>query len=55
MKDTTSHAVDAGEPAGAASTAALLQSSTGCGDHVVLVVSGANISREVLKRAIGNA
>jgi threonine dehydratase len=41
------------EPAGAASTAALLQSSSGCGDHVVLVVSGANISREVLKRAIG--
>ena len=41
------------EPAGAASTAALLQSSAGCGDHVVLVVSGANISREVLQRAIG--
>jgi threonine dehydratase len=41
------------EPAGAASTAALLKSSTGCGDHVALVVSGANISREVLKRAIG--
>jgi len=43
------------EPAGAASTAALLQSSTGGGDHVALVVSGANVSREVLKRAIGNA
>ena len=43
------------EPAGAASTAALLQGSADCGDHVVLVVSGANISREVLKRAIGNA
>jgi threonine dehydratase len=42
------------EPAGAASTAALLQSSRGCGDHVVLVVSGANISREILRRAIGN-
>jgi threonine dehydratase len=41
------------EPAGAASTAALLQSSGGCGAHVVLVVSGANISREVLKRAVG--
>jgi len=40
------------EPAGAASTAALAQSSVRCGDHVVLVVSGANISREVLKRAI---
>ncbi len=43
------------EPAGAASTAALLKSSAGCGDLVVLVVSGANISREVLKRAVGNA
>lgn len=43
------------EPAGAASTAALLHSSAGCGDHAVMVVSGANISREVLKRAIGNA
>ncbi len=42
------------EPAGAASTAALLKSSSGCGDHVALVVSGANISREVLKRAIGS-
>jgi threonine dehydratase len=42
------------EPAGAASTAALLNSSTTCGDRVALVVSGANISREVLKRAIGS-
>ena len=42
------------EPAGAASTAALVQSSVRWGDHVVLVVSGANVSREVLKRAIGN-
>lgn len=42
------------EPAGAASTAALAQSGVSCGDHMVLVVSGANISREVLKRAIGN-
>jgi threonine dehydratase len=40
------------EPAGAASTGALLQSSANCGDHVALVVSGRNISREVLKRAI---
>jgi threonine dehydratase len=40
------------EPAGAASTAALLQSSANCGDHIVLVVSGANISREVLRRAV---
>ena len=43
------------EPAGAASTAALLKSSAGCGDHVALVVSGANISREVLQRTIGGA
>ena len=42
------------EPAGAASMAALLESSTACGDHPVLVVSGANISREVLKRAINS-
>jgi len=42
------------EPSGAASTAALLQSGAGCGNHVALVVSGANISREVLKRAIGS-
>jgi threonine dehydratase len=40
------------EPAGAASTAALLKSSAGWGDPVVLVVSGANISREVLRRAL---
>lgn len=39
------------EPAGAASTAAL-QGSTACGIHVVLVVSGANITQEVLKRAV---
>jgi threonine dehydratase len=43
------------EPAGAASTAALLKSSVDCGDHVVLVVSGANISREILRRAVANA
>jgi len=43
------------EPAGAASTAALLKSSEGCGEYPVLIVSGANISREVLKRAIQNA
>ena len=40
------------EPAGAASTAALLKSSDGCGDWPVLIVSGANVSREVLKRAL---
>lgn len=43
------------EPAGAASTAALLQGRADCGDRVVLLVSGANISREVLKRAVGSA
>ena len=41
------------EPAGAASTAALLNADANFGDKVVLVVSGANISREVLRRAIG--
>jgi threonine dehydratase len=40
------------EPAGAASTAALLEGKPDRGDQVVLVVSGANISREVLKRAL---
>jgi threonine dehydratase len=43
------------EPAGAASTAALLKGGAECGERVVLVVSGANISREVLKRAVGSA
>jgi threonine dehydratase len=43
------------EPAGAASAAALLKSSADCGDHVVLVVSGANISREILRRAVASA
>ncbi|HEX8766471.1 MAG TPA: pyridoxal-phosphate dependent enzyme [Candidatus Acidoferrum sp.] len=43
------------EPAGAASTAALLNSTDGCGDCPVLIVSGANISGEVLKKAIQSA
>jgi threonine dehydratase len=43
------------EPAGAASTAALLESSINCGDRPVLIVSGANISREVLKSAVQDA
>jgi threonine dehydratase len=43
------------EPAGAASTAALLKSGIGHGDDVVLVVSGANISREVLRRSVAYA
>ena len=37
------------EPAGAASTAAFLNGHIECGDHVALVVSGANISRGVLR------
>jgi threonine dehydratase len=41
------------EPAGAASTAALLKKSSDFGAHLALVVSGANISRDVLRRAIG--
>lgn len=40
------------EPAGAASTAALLDGRSNYGEKVVLLVSGANISREVLKRAV---
>jgi len=40
------------EPAGAASTAALLKSREALGDCPVLIVSGANVSREVVKRAI---
>lgn len=43
------------EPSGAASTATLLKSADGCGDCPALIVSGANISREVLKRAIQKA
>ncbi len=43
------------EPAGAASTAALLTAGTEFDDNVVLVVSGANISRDILRRAVGNA
>lgn len=42
------------EPAGAASTAAFLNGDIECGDPVALVVSGANISREVLRQAIRN-
>jgi threonine dehydratase len=42
------------EPSGAASTAALSQISSGYGNKVALVVSGANISREVLRRAIAS-
>jgi threonine dehydratase len=43
------------EPAGAASTAALLGGGAEFGDNVVLVVSGANIARDVLRRAVGAA
>ena len=41
------------EPAGAASTAALLATGADYGDKVALIVSGANISRAVLRRAVG--
>jgi threonine dehydratase len=41
------------EPAGAASTAALLGGRADFGENVVLMVSGANISRDVLRRAVG--
>ena len=40
------------EPAGAASTAALMNLSCDWGDCPVLIVSGANISREALKRVV---
>jgi len=43
------------EPAGAASTAALLKANEGWGSYPVLIVSGANVSREVLKRAVQKA
>lgn len=43
------------EPAGAASTAALLHTGADFGESAVLIVSGANISRDVLRRAIGTA
>jgi threonine dehydratase len=41
------------EPAGAASTAALLKSNCEPDEEVALVVSGANISRDVLRSALG--
>lgn len=40
------------EPAGAASTAALRKAKGEYGENAVLVVSGANISQEVLRRAV---
>ena len=43
------------EPAGAAATAALLRGGADFGDNVALIVSGANISRDVLRRAVGAA
>jgi threonine dehydratase len=42
------------EPSGAATTAAMLQRKSEVGENVVLVVTGANISREVLERAIAS-
>jgi threonine dehydratase len=43
------------EPAGAASTAALLATGADFGGTVALLVSGANISRDVLRRAVGRS
>lgn len=40
------------EPAGAASTAALLKASARYGERIALIVSGANISRDVLQQAV---
>ena len=40
------------EPSGAATTAAMVQQRSQIGENVVLVVTGANISRDVLQRAI---
>jgi threonine dehydratase len=40
------------EPAGAATTAALLQSAAGCGESIVAVMTGANVSPEILRRAL---
>jgi threonine dehydratase len=40
------------EPSGAATTAAMRQYTSQVGENVVLVVTGANISREVLQQAI---
>ena len=40
------------EPSGAATTAALLQQRSQVGENVVLVVTGGNVSRGVLERAI---
>jgi threonine dehydratase len=40
------------EPSGAATTAAMLNQGSQVGEDVVLVVTGANVSRDVLERAI---
>src|SRR5215470_3998025 len=42
------------EPSGAATTAALLHYGSQVGESVVLLVTGANVSREVLERAIAS-
>jgi len=42
------------EPSGAATTAALLQIPDAARGNVVLVVSGANISADVLQRAVAS-
>jgi threonine dehydratase len=41
------------EPAGAAATAAILRESAGFSGEVVVLVTGANITPEILRRAVG--
>jgi threonine dehydratase len=43
------------EPSGAAATAALLQSGTEHGENTIALVTGANVTVEVLRRAVGFA
>jgi len=43
------------EPAGAAATAALMQSKQAPGKNIVLLVTGANIAPDVLRRAVNLA
>ena len=42
------------EPSGAATTAAMLNQGSQAGENVVLVVTGANVSRDVLEQAIAS-
>ena len=40
------------EPAGAAATAALLQRKSGNGENAVALITGANIQKDILERAM---